>query len=129
LGTSAADNLLPANFFGQIDQQTSDITVDLATGKFTVTYDGWYRVSFRVQCSGTISGIIDSLIYRNGAVVDWGPANASVNSISGSFDIYLAAGQYAQCGVHPSSTVPSGTGEAGALKSWMKIVLVNRSTL
>lgn len=148
--TTASSNLLPANFFGVVDKVTADITADLSTGKFTVSNAGWYRMSMRYQLSanftttGTAFMTQTPLLYKNGSIAEWGPpqwsridstfANGSGPlSVWGSFEAYLAAGDFVQVGYNNSAALfASGgkmIGEAGGVQTYFEIALLNRSTL
>ena len=146
---SASSNLLPNSLFDNISQSTADITVDLTTGKFTVSNAGWYRVTARIGSGGVVTPGGGSsadqclLLYKNGSIAHWGQSHASMYPSSGSvyvgyyalfgsFDIYLAAGDYVQIGYNQTTTIANTwtlIGEATGAKTYFEIALLNRSTV
>ncbi|GAS92696.1 hypothetical protein [Mycolicibacterium brisbanense] len=148
--TTWASGILAANTFNVTDKATNDITVDRVNGKFTVTYAGAYSVKFRLDSGGaeispTSSPPVDvvPVIYVNGTAKQWGRSiylaydtslstgsQHGCKSISGEFDIELAAGDYVQVGTILTNGGLSSwsiTGDANGLGSWLSISLLNRS--
>ncbi|SLC02141.1 hypothetical protein [Mycobacteroides abscessus] len=150
--TKGSNQLLPSNFFGNNQASTSDLAVDLSTGKFTVSIAGWYQIvlSFATNSAGfnppaNSSAILSPLLYRNGSVYQTGnsavmsrintAAGDSLDSypvpvLSATFMLYLAVGDYVQGGY----CATGGTGspiaaDSGGTQTYMSIALINRSQL
>lgn len=78
IAAASGANILPDNTFGVEAQKTSDITVDLVTGKFTVSRDDWYIVTFQVAMTVKTAGItsqtgmapypLSMALFKNGAL-------------------------------------------------------------
>lgn len=139
--------LLPASVFNVMQEQTNDIVSDLTNGKFTVSIAGWYKVTGRFLSNGYITtsggnsyGDQTMLLYKNGNIHKWGHSHvacvtgASDNighySLHGTFEVYLAAGDYVQLGYNNSAnmyTTFAITGEATNAQTYFDIVLLNRS--
>lgn len=78
LAAAVGSNVMPANTFGVEDYRTSDIQVDLATGKFTVTRDDMYYVTYRVELTAKTGSMtsqtaiapypVTMALFKNGAI-------------------------------------------------------------
>lgn len=145
--TAGTTNVMPNNFWSANQRSTSDITVDLTTGKLGVSLDGWYivKILVKVTVSGTSAGKIRPCLYKGSgagasALYERGmPAN-SVNSNSDgtgnfttdafgdTFIVYLAAGDYVQAAYNTETGMTYNmTGAAGETTTYFSIALMNRS--
>lgn len=146
---SATTAVIPNNFYNTTQSSTPDITVDLATGKFTVSLDGWYLVKVGILTNVTAAtnsqGKVSPVLYRNGSVSRVGLPTAfaqmntaaggnlsmPANGISDSFPVYLNAGDYVQSGyaIGSGSSTRQLTGDSAGTGTYMSITLINRSQL
>lgn len=141
-GTVTATNglqLLPTSFFDTVSDHTTDITVDPVGGSFAVTIEGWYRVSARIRISTGFPNRLMLVLYKNGAVnrrggADYGrmvDATLSIGiprGISGSWLVYMFAGDYVQLGYDADQTASNTfAGIPSGFETFFTIALVNRS--
>jgi hypothetical protein len=148
---SSGENIFPLGWFGDATY-TPDITYDTSgsnTGKVTVSVEGWYQCNF---CCGTTgnsanNGILYTIlwtgsgsgtrqVYSYGSQSRFNFAGGTAPVISGSFLIYLKAGDYVEPGYYSNvsissamgSTVTDQTAALSASKTcWWTVALVNRS--
>jgi hypothetical protein len=93
---------LPTSYF---DTATSsaDVTTDLTHGKYTVSFNGWYKVSMRLQAAtnyGAGFGLSNGILH-NGFGYEYGHTSNAVlqgDSFHSSHIIYLAANDTVQAG-------------------------------
>ena len=148
---SSGANILPADFFDTVAENTADITCDVSAGTFTVSQDGWYNVDFQAALADftvgfaplppfpmvltiykTPSGGSPTLECQIGDVL-MGIAlsvftTTSPRAASGSARIYLQAGDSVGLGYNANtSKTDVFIGDAGGVGTYFTITLANRS--
>jgi hypothetical protein len=114
---------------------SSDITVDLSTNKFTVSYSGTYLFKVGVAFTGVFSTqVVDALCYVNGALFERSAqfwyASSNQTRLAWSTPVYLNAGDYVQPGMTwASSSTITFVGESTGSQTYMSLSLMNRSLL
>ena len=117
---------------------------DSNTGKVTVSVEGWYQCNF---CCGTTgnsanNGILYTILWTGsgsgtrqvdsyGSQSRFNFAGGTAPVISGSFLIYLEAGDYVEPGYYSNVSISSSMGSTDstfvAKSCWWTVALVNRS--
>lgn len=139
VGVTSGTNIL-SSFFDTSGGGTADITVDLTNSKFTVSMDGWYKVTARSKvASSAFPSRFTWILHVNGAAdrymgtmhargLDGIAAPQTPEGVSGECGIHLLAGDYVQLGYNASNTVGSVLdGEAAGTQTYFSIALMNRS--
>jgi hypothetical protein len=130
VGLPTGVNVLANNFFANTSLVTSDITVDLTTGRFTVSKAGWYQMELGLLISG--SAIFEDwnpILFVNGTgVKSGGPRMNEQTYGQSSWSWYLAVGDYVQGGTYRvSGSNAVLTGESTGMWTYFSIALMNRS--
>jgi hypothetical protein len=133
VGTSLS--VFPTNYFTTTVMATTDITVDPANAKFTVSVEGWYEVKLHVAPGASLATgeIFYTFLLKNGTAYEVGQYIAAGSTrqdiIEGNWTVYLVPGDYVQAGYQISITTASyfGAGDASSLYSLFNITLMNRS--
>jgi hypothetical protein len=144
---SSGENIFPLGWFGNIVDRTNDIDYDTSgsnTGKVTVSVEGWYQCNF---CCGTTGnsgngGILYPILWTGsgsgtrqveayGSQSRYNFAGGTAPVISGSFLIYLKAGDYVEPGYYNNQLISNAIGSTDATfaakTTWWSVALVNRS--
>ena len=144
---SSGENIFPLGWFGNIVDRTADLTYDTSgsnTGKVTVSVEGWYQCNF---CCGTTGvsangGVLYTILWTGsgsgarqvhayGSQSRYNFAGGTGPVISGSFLIYLKAGDYVEPGYYSnvafSGAIGSTDATFAAKTTWWSVALVNRS--
>lgn len=119
----------PNNFFGQIDAQSQDISINLTTGAFTVGYDGWYAICAGVLLNGALFEKSNMTVYRNGVFIRFGGAfDDGQISNQATWLLYLQAGDAVQAGYfRESGSNAVMVGDSTGTWTYHSIALLNRS--
>ena len=145
---SSGNQVFPTGWFSQLDNKTSDLSYDSATGRITVSIEGWYQAQLVAAGTGGSFGFagggpVRALLLQGGpglseTPVQSGlprPANNNVGGfygVDGNFLIYLKPGEWVRPGYNstwstPSSTTVKWTGDTAGLMTWFSLSLTNRS--
>jgi hypothetical protein len=120
----------PGNYFDNIFAASSDITVTLATNRFTITKDGWYVMTLGIETTNAPTGRLGLGLKKNNAMWMWGPMIRESNpSYSASWIGYLVAGDYLTP-VYANTdglTAYATRGQGDGQKTSFTIALANRS--
>jgi hypothetical protein len=153
---SSGENIFPQGWFGDIvtGQKTPDLGYDTSgtnTGRVTVSIDGWYQCQLSVATNGNSAngGVVYGLLWKgSGTAASSGGVSAGSLAmygnqsrfnfaggtgpvISGSFLIYLKAGEWVEPGYYSNQQINSAMGSTDAAfaakTTWWSVALVNRS--
>lgn len=125
-----------------VDRVSSDITAAYTTGRYTVTYAGWYyaEVSFTTNASSPAAGYFNvaPAVYVQGTLYKIGAD--SLGSFGGgfgnygrsahsSFIVYLDANQYVEAGYYNygASNASFFEGDTNGVSTFFSIAMLNRT--
>lgn len=125
-----------------VDRVSSDITAAYTTGRYTVTYAGWYyaEVSFTTNASPPYSGYfnvapavyVQGTLYKIGAdsLGSYGGGFGNYGrSAHSSFIVYLEASQYVEAGYYNygASNASFFEGDTNGVSTFFSIAMLNRT--
>lgn len=115
------------NFFEFVRHASSDILTDTGDGTMTVSREGTYIISARIELNSSQSSRCWLVLKVNGAVADWsqGLYPDHNEALQMTWTQYLDAGDIVQlCTMHNGITLNNLTGDATGTRTYFKMVRV-----
>src|SRR5690606_22959779 len=107
---------------------SSDISVNLTTGQFTVTNAGRYLITMRSKAASTLASNVDWVVYRNGNAYQRCAGGTTPRSVGGSTVVELAAGDAVRIGTDAGANYTNLlSGASGGGDTYFSITRIDRS--